>query len=65
LSIKKKYLTLNEANRLILQIKEEQRYVVVLSSGNNNNSDNTNIPVKERGLVLKGGGSLGAYAAGA
>ena len=65
MSIKKKYLTLNEANRLILQIKEEQRYVVVLSSGNNNNSDNINIPVKERGLVLQGGGSLGAYAAGA
>ncbi|HEX6029201.1 MAG TPA: patatin-like phospholipase family protein, partial [Nitrososphaeraceae archaeon] len=36
-----------------------------MSSGNNNNSDNTNIPVKERALVLQGGGSLGAYAAGA
>ena len=34
------------------------------NSGNNNNI-NTNIPIKERALVLQGGGSLGAYAAGA
>ena len=33
------------------------------NSGNNNIS--TNIPVKERALVLQGGGSLGAYGAGA
>jgi NTE family protein len=33
-------------------------------SGNNNNIS-TNIPVKERALVLQGGGSLGAYGAGA
>jgi NTE family protein len=35
------------------------------SNNNNNNSDTTNIPIKERALVLQGGGSLGAYAAGA
>jgi predicted acylesterase/phospholipase RssA len=34
-------------------------------SNSNNNSDNTNIPTKERALVLQGGGSLGAYGAGA
>src|SRR5215217_8417700 len=34
------------------------------NSGNNNNIS-TNIPIKERALVLQGGGSLGAYAAGA
>jgi len=34
------------------------------NSGNNNNIS-TNIPAKERALVLQGGGSLGAYEAGA
>lgn len=37
------------------------------NSGNNNNNNNiiTNIPAKEWALVLQGGGSLGAYEAGA
>jgi NTE family protein len=35
------------------------------NSGNNNNNIITNIPAKERALVLQGGGSLGAYEAGA
>jgi NTE family protein len=35
------------------------------NSGNNNNNNVTNIPAKERALVLQGGGSLGAYEAGA
>jgi ATP-dependent protease HslVU (ClpYQ) peptidase subunit len=36
-----------------------------LSNSGNNNNISTNIPIKERALVLQGGGSLGAYAAGA
>jgi NTE family protein len=38
------------------------------NSGNNNNNNNniiTNIPAKERAFLLQGGGSLGAYEAGA
>jgi len=37
------------------------------NSGNNNNNNIiiTNIPEKERALVLQGGGSLGPYEAGA
>ncbi len=35
------------------------------SNANNNNNISTNIPAKERALVLQGGGSLGAYEAGA
>ena len=34
-------------------------------SNSGNNNINTNIPIKERALVLQGGGSLGAYGAGA
>jgi NTE family protein len=35
------------------------------SNSSNNNNIITNIPAKERALVLQGGGSLGAYEAGA